>query len=165
MKRKGLLFGVSLFLGASALAGCTPSSSGYTVPKTDYQKVKTAFNGVEKSFKNRSSKGSLPLPMRRYSEPTTFNDALDTIYREYTQSETGGSIEDLEYDEPPMIQFRYLKSVLEKVGEGYSFDTKYQKDITGQIYFDLETGTKKESSDTDYLVNYTFTFAVQVGIN
>lgn len=165
MKRKGLLFGVSLLLGASSLIGCAPSSSGYTVPTTSYQKVKTAFNGVEKSFQNRSNKNSLAMPSHSYIEPSSFNDALNTIYNEYTLEETGGSIEDLEYDEPPMIQFRYLKSVLEKVGEGYSFGTKYQKDITGQIYFDLETGEKKESTDTDYLVNYTFTFAVEVGID
>ena len=70
MKRKGLLFGVSLLLGASSLIGCAPSSSGYTVPTTSYQKVKTAFNGVEKSFQNRSNKNSLAMPSHRYTEPS-----------------------------------------------------------------------------------------------
>ena len=47
--KKGILFVLALSL--SALVGC---GGNYKVPTSEFEKVKTAFNGVEKSFKKNS---------------------------------------------------------------------------------------------------------------
>ena len=41
----------SLFVVALSLSALTACGGSYKAPTNDYDKVKTAFNGVEKSFK------------------------------------------------------------------------------------------------------------------
>ena len=64
--------------------------------------------------------------------------AFDAIDRLYTSSDNQGDvIDELEYDQPPMIQFQYLKSALEKIGTGFEFGTKYYYDIQNTVYYDI----------------------------
>ena len=143
------------------LIGCAPK-----LPTTNYEKVKFAFNGVEKSFKNKkaSNKALVVLPKSKIggSNPS---GALDTIFNLYTEEDKRDDfLDDISYNEPPMIQFQYIKKVLEKIGNGYEFNKKYYDTITGEMYLDIETGLKQDNKD-EYKYNYTFTLGMNININ
>lgn len=143
------------------LIGCAPK-----LPTTNYEKVKFAFNGVEKSFKNKkaSNKALVVLPKSKIggSNPS---GALDTIFNLYTEEDKRDDfLDDISYNEPPMIQFQYIKKVLEKVGNGYEFNKKYYDTITGEMYLDIETGLKQDNKD-EYKYNYTFILGMNINID
>ena len=143
------------------LIGCAPK-----LPTTNYEKVKFAFNGVEKSFKNKkaSNKALMVLPKSKIggSNPS---GALDTIFNLYTEEDKRDDfLEDISYNEPPMIQFQYIKKVLEKIGNGYEFNKKYYDTITGEMYLDIDTGFKQDNKD-EYKYNYTFTLGMNINID
>ena len=143
------------------LIGCAPK-----LPTTNYEKVKFAFNGVEKSFKNKkaSNKALVVLPKSKIggSNPS---GALDTIFNLYTEEDKRDDfLDDISYNEPPMIQFQYIKKVLEKIGNGYEFNKKYYDTITGEMYLDIETGLKQDNKDK-YKYNYTFILGMNINID
>ncbi|MBR5044642.1 MAG: hypothetical protein IKX66_04775, partial [Clostridia bacterium] len=166
MKRVLVLFVAAvLVLGAVlALSACGKKK----LPSTDYEKVAFAFNGVEKSFKNVGKKsadaGFLTVPRLLAGE----GDPLSTIRGIYSSGDNQGDvIDDLEYTQPPMIQFQCLKAVLEKIGKKFEFGTKYYDDITGNVFFDPATGKDMSKADDkdDYKYDYTFRLALCINID
>ncbi|MBP5446361.1 MAG: hypothetical protein J6Y28_09340 [Acholeplasmatales bacterium] len=167
MKRiRTIIFSIILTLGfVFMIAGCKKKTK---LPTTDYEKVKYAFNGVEKSFKKpKTLDNSNDDLLKLLSFNPTQND-LNSIKNIYTTGDNQGDvIDELEYYAPPMIQFQCLKKVLEKIGEDYSFGTKYYDQIDGTAYIDLETGTdkSKESNKESYALTYEFILSIDIIIN
>ena len=145
-------------LGIS-LIGCNAK-----LPTTQYEKVKFAFNGVEKSFKSKkASKAAILLPKAKLGGSNT-SHGLDTIYSYYKDEDIRDNfLDEVSYNQPPMVQFQYLKKVLEKVGSGYEFGNKYYDTINGEMYLDVETGFKREGEQYKY--NYTFTLGMDINID
>ena len=104
-----------LLLGAASLTACNK------LPSSNYEKVKFAFTGVEKTFKDpKTAKKSLLLAKRERLGGSNTDSGLSTIFNLYTQEDKRDDfLEDVEYNQPPMVQFQYMKKVLEKVGNGY----------------------------------------------
>ena len=142
-----------------SLGSC--SSGGST---SDYKKVKKAFEGVESSLKNQQKSIGKQALVPHYAINEGSSEAfesLETLFTQYSESR-GDTIDELEYDQPPMIQFQCLKTVFESMGEGsFSFEKKYFDTITGNIYFDVNTGEAKSESDgEDYHFTYNFNLAL-----
>ena len=158
MKKIGFL---SVILAISFLAGCGSNKSAYVVPSTPYEKVKTAFSGVEKSMKNVSTGNKSNKQLRLLSK----DSVLNSLFALYTSSDNlGDVIEDLSYTEPPMIQFQCLKYAFEKIGSGYTFDTKYYDTINGKVYIDFDTGIEAEHT-SEYEYNYSFVLGLGINID
>ena len=162
-----LLISVLLILSAVfALSSCGKKKD--KLPETAYEKVAFAFNGVEKSFKDAD---------KRSADATTYavkrllageGDPLSTIRSVYTSGDSQGDvIDELEYTQPPMIQFQCLKAVLEKIGKGFEFGAKYYDDITGEVFVDVATGRdmSDDANKNDYKYDYTFRLALRIDID
>ena len=157
--KKLWLFGT--FLAISTLAGC--GGNFFTPPGTPYQKVKTAFSGVENSFKKVStSRSRVPQKKLLWQDSSSTLDSLFSLYA--SEDNYGDVLEDLSYTEPPMIQFQCLKYAFDKIGEGYSFGTKYYDTVTGKVYVDVETGAEAEQTSA-YEWNYNFLLALDINID
>lgn len=154
-----------LVLAISALVGCGRKTQ--KVLTTDYAKVQTAFNGVEKSFKKISTNSKKAVnPSGALPKYKNVDNGLNTIFSYYTNDDIRGhSVEDLSYDEPPMIQFQYLKAVFDKVGKGYEFGTKYYDNIIGDMYFDIETGLKDETKKAENKYRFDYELAIDISID
>ena len=159
MKKHSLFI---IVLALSALTGC-----GYKVPTTDFNKVKTAFNGVEKSFKNISANkkslqynGALP----KYKNE---DSGLNSIFSVFTNDDIRSHEldEDISYNQPPMVQFQCLKAVFDKVGKGFEFGTKYYDNITGEVYVNFENGLKDETKQDKNKYAYDFELAIDINID
>ena len=162
---------VMLLCAFFGLASCGGNDKD-KVPSSNYEKVQFAFNGVEKSFnesnlgkKLNSKKNSEAIQLTSYD----ISKALSTIDGVYVSGDSQGDvIDDLEYTQPPMIQFQCLKAVLDKVGNDYQFGTKYYDDITGEVYMDMTSGKKIDSSNIDsknYKYAYTFRLSIDISID
>ena len=166
MKRVLILL-LSAFLTLGAILALSACGKKNALPKTDYEKVAFAFNGVEKSFQNVGKKsaadaGYFTVPRLLSGE----DDPLSTIRGVYTAGDNQGDvIDELEYTQPPMIQFQCLKAVLEKIGKGFSFGTKYYDDITGAVYVDPTTGANKADAEDKENFKYDYTFRLALRIN
>ena len=154
---------------ASILSGCK-SKSRYKTPTTPFDKVSVALNGVEKSIENyksserTNSSSKQNRSIKRIAQSDT-SGALSDIAALYTSYDSqGDKIDDLEYSQPPMVQFQCLKKVFEAVGKDFSFGTKYTDSINGVVYFDPATGDKKEVSST-YKYDYNFTMSISLDID
>ena len=155
-----LLSFIMLITSIFILAACKKTK----IPTNEYEKVKFAFNGVEKSFKNKKSMDSNNDNLMRLLKFNPTQTDLDTIKGIYSDGDNqGDKIDDIEYDEPPMIQFQYLKKVLEKNGDNYKFGTKYYDDIEGTIYIDMDNG--KEMSGEEYKATYLFKLSIDISID
>lgn len=164
MKKRYLFAVPLLFL---SLTAC-----GYKVPKTKYDKVKVAFNGVESSFQklesSSSKKASKPIG-KVYYAPNGFDgdtvgyDRLALLFLE--KDIKGHSVDELSYSQPPMVQFQCLKKVFDKVGNGFEFGTKYYDNITGEVYVDFSTGFKDESKKSENKYNYDYLLGIDVNID
>lgn len=146
---------------AMSLIGC-----GNKLPTTSYEKVKFAFNGVEKSFKSpKLLKKNKPVLLKRNKlGGSNTSHGLDTIYNLNKPEDIRDDfLDEVEYNQPPMVQFQYIKKVLEKVGNGYEFDKKYYDTFNGEMYLDKDTGLKKEGEQYKY--NYTFTLGLDINID
>ena len=167
MKKTTLVLALGA-LCASILSGCK-SKSRYKTPKTPFEKVTVALNGVTKSFENykyeESTSSSAKTRSGKRIAQSDASGALADIADIYKSYDTQGDrVDELDLDKPPMIQFQCLKRFVETVGSGYSFGTKYTDTITGTVYFDPSTGDKKEANDI-YKYNYAFTFALAIEID
>lgn len=160
MKKRLLLL---LALSISTLTGCAGS---YKVPVTGYEKVKTAFNGVEKSFKKMASGRNAIKLNRALPKYKNVDSGLSTIFSMFNEDDIKGhSIEELSYNEPPMIQFQYLKAVFDKVGQGFEFGTKYYDSIVGEMYVDFATGFKDETKNEANKYSFNYELAIDITIN
>ena len=151
----------------SALALCTLASCGggsTPKPTTPHEKVRYALNGVETSFKNKKA-ATRKLPAKNRFVGDGERDALNEIKGLYTQDDLRTlDLDDISYNQPPMVQFQYLKKVFERIGDSFEFGTKYFDDIHGEVYVDLETGLKAEEKE-EYKCNYDFSFAIALSID
>lgn len=142
------------------------------LPETDYEKVVFAFEGVEKSFQKNGDKKSADLNDRAVPRLLSGEgDPLSVLRSIYESGDSQGDvIDELEYDQPPMIQFQCLKSVLEKIGSDFSFGVKYYDDMTGEVFFDPETGRDMngislEATRNQYKYDYLFRLSLRIGID
>ena len=161
MKKAKFLVSSLVFASLTiGLVGC-----GAKLPTTSYEKVKFAFNGVEKSFKNpKAAKKSLSLNKKERLGGSNPESALSTIFNMYNQEDVRDDfLDDVEYNQPPMVQFQYLKKVLEKVGSGYEFGTKYYETMEGEVYLDIETGLESDKESDKF--NYTFLLGMDINID
>lgn len=166
-KTVSFLFVIALILAVVlGLVACNDA----TVTDSDLQKVQKAFNGVESSMKSSSSMSVIqaekPLYLAGADGIVISENALQTIWSTYVSGDQQASAEELEYDQPPMRQFQYLKAIFEQMGDDYELGTKYYYDITGQMYFDMETGYPVDPSEVEdaaaYLYNYVFGFSLSI---
>ncbi|MBQ9370328.1 MAG: hypothetical protein IJU10_04555 [Clostridia bacterium] len=166
-KTVSFLFVIALILAVVlGLVACNDA----TVTDSDLQKVQKAFSGVESSMKSSSSMSVIqaekPLYLAGADGIVISENALQTIWSTYVSGDQQASAEELEYDQPPMRQFQYLKAIFEQMGDDYELGTKYYYDITGQMYFDMETGYPVDPSEVEdaaaYLYNYVFGFALSI---
>lgn len=158
--KKGVFFVLTLLF--PALVGC-----GYKTPTSSYDKVKTAFNGVEKSFKNISANkksiqyhGALP----KYKNE---DSGLNSIFSIFTNNDIQSHEldEDISYNQPPMVQFQCLKAVFDKVGKGFEFGTKYYDNVTGEVYVNFENGLKDETKQDKNKYAFDFELAIDINID
>ena len=160
MKKRSLFVIALLF---SSLTGCGGS---YKAPTNEHDKVKVAFNGVEKSFKKIASGKSLNTRNKLQPRYKNVDSGLSSIFGLYSNADIRGhSIEDLSYNEPPMIQFQYLKAVFDKLGNGYEFGTKYYDVITGDIFLDIDTGLKDEEKKAENQYSFNYKLAIDINID
>ena len=152
-----------------ALSACGKKTK---LPETDYEKVAFAFEGVEKSFRSIGDRKTADLNDRAVPRLLSGEgDPLSTIRSIYESGDSQGDvIDELEYDQPPMIQFQCLKSVLEKIGSDFSFGVKYYDDMTGEVFFDPETGRDMngislEATRNQYKYDYLFRLSLRIGID
>ena len=148
---------LALSLSLSFLVGCGGSTTP-KLPQTKYEKVQYALNGVENSLKNQkpANRNARLSPTKKRSQ----KEALDAIYASFSEGTSGQP--DFKYDEPPMIQFQYIKKTLEKIGDGFSFGTKYQEKINGSIYYDFSSGddSQKAESKQDYSLDFSLYISI-----
>lgn len=151
---------ISSFIIALSIGACSDK-----LPSSNYEKVKFAFNGVEKSFKKiTTTQKGLVRTNRNNRIGSNINDGLNTIFSVYTENDLRDDfLEDVSYNQPPMIQFQYIKKVLEKIGGGYDFNTKYSDSINGEVYIDIETGQKSDKEKDKF--NYTLGLAIEIHID
>ena len=50
---------------------------------------------------------------------------------------------EISVNEPPLIQFLYLKSVYDEVGNDFQLNTKYNYTMTGAIYYDFSVSNSE----------------------
>ena len=152
MKRHFLNLIILSSLAMPLLAGCEGALS---LPTTDKEKISFAFNGVEKSMQDQASaKKNAFLPKRA----DVGQEDLDTLFS-YMDREGSTENPEFRYDEPPMIQFRYIKALYEAVGDDFVLGTTYTDTITGKIDYDFATDEKGLEQ------NYTMGLRLDISID
>ena len=105
---------------------------------------------------------SYGAPLLKLMANSVNSDDISTIYNAMSvEKET--SSPSFEYDEPPMIQFQYLKALYEEVGEDFAFGTKYTYNLTGSVYYDFENRVETESAE--FLQQYSFDLSIKINID
>ena len=179
MKKIGTII-TSLVMILFVVFGLTACGSKDKVelPSSDYEKVQFAFNGVESSLKNSNSSKKLKsnyassdskmlaisygVPLLKLMANSVNSDEISTIYNAMSvDKETSNP--SFEYDEPPMIQFQYLKALYEEVGEVFTFGTKYTYNLTGSVYYDFKNRVATESAE--FLQQYSFDLSIKINID
>ena len=178
-----VILALTLVLGvAVGLIACKKKNTS----NENLKKVAQAFNGVESTLNKKSSlttsvaaEKSLYLSGAQSASVevekalslaagTSATDALTAIWGVYTSGDKQASASaEMKYDEPPMMQFRYLKAIFEEMGDDFVLGTKYYYDITGQMYIDMATGYAVSASDPNaasYRYDYVFGFAISVDL-
>lgn len=167
--KKLLIAVLSAIAVFGAVLGFSACGNETKLPTTAYEKVVFAFNGVEKSFTSAAKKSSYKTASAEGLSSPDFESALNIIRGVYTSGDNQGDvIDELEYDQPPMIQFQCLKKVMEKTGANFSLGTKYYYDVHGEMYMDAETGFQVENTAADaqdHKYSYVFDFALAVDID
>ncbi len=161
--KKGIKFLSGALLSLSLIFPLT--ACGNNGNDSNFKKVQKAFNGVESSLREKQT-----APAKRnsllFSEvnegPSSALDALSSLFESKGESR-GDTIDELEYTQPPMIQFQCLKAVFDSTGEGFTFSNKYYDTINGDVYFDINTGEEKNAQSGDEY-HYTYDFLLSLGI-
>lgn len=166
--KKIVLIGVMVLLSVlliTATVACTDAKKGFTDP--DLIKVDKAFNGVEQSMSEDTARNAASVRTAAFSglkmAAMTESDALAAIRNVYESGDRqADALPEFSYDEPPMQQFRYLKAVFEEMGDDYQLGTKYYYDISGTIYFDMQTGFPVATKTAEYQYDYVFGFSMSI---
>ena len=155
-----LLSLVLVLIPVFLLASCKDAEV-VSLPTTKHEKVQFAFNGVEGSLKsNQNSKGKLNLEKKSKRNDASSN-ALSTIYS-FLKVEEETNNPSFKYDEPPMIQFQYLKALYSEVGDDFSFNIKYSYQINGEVYYDFTN--KQATQSSEYLNQYALIVGILIVI-
>lgn len=168
--KKIVLIGVMVLLSVlliTATVACTDAKKGFTDP--DLIKVDKAFNGVEQSMSEDTARNAASVRTAAFSglkmAAMTESDALTAIRNVYESGDRqADALPEFSYDEPPMQQFRYLKAVFEEMGDDYRLGTKYYYDISGTIYFDMQTGFPVATKTAEYQYDYVFGFSMSIDL-
>ena len=161
---------LALSLGAvcvAILSGCKIRNK-YKAPSTPYEKVSVALSGVEKSLSNyksseKPSSGSKTRTTKRIAASDS-SGALAEIASIYSTNDSlGDKIDDLEFNQPPILQFEVIKNIFESAGSSFVFGTKYIETITGEVYLDILTG--EIAAGDEYKYNYEFTTGLSIIID
>ena len=139
-------------LALPMLAGC--GSKGTTLPTTAKEKVAFAFEGVEKSLRTqRGGQKNLPI-VAKDKKPT---DSVIAELFSFMDEETETENPEFPYDEPPMMQFQYIKALYQAIGDDFTFGTIYSETITGTINYDFATAetTKKQNYSMNLMLDIT----------
>ena len=88
--------------------------------------------------------------------------SIESLFNQYAESR-GDTIDELEYTQPPMIQFQCLKVIYESIGESFEFSNKYYDTISGEFYYDISTAEAKTPQDGQEY-HYTYDFTLGIGI-
>ena len=150
--------------GASTISSCGGGEK--KLPTSSYEKVQFAFDGVESSLKNNGGKRAIAKvkdnPNAFLEKKKISNDSLSTIYGAmFVEEETSNP--NFEYDEPPMIQFQYLKALYEEMGDQCEFGKKYSHTLNGSIYYDFKNRTAP--NEDRFLNRYSFTCSFSLNID
>ena len=120
--KKIISIGSALLLLVVLVAGlvaCSGGNKGLTDPQLI--KVKTAFDGVESSMNKDSAKNasvkSAAYSGLKMAAGMTEDAALTAIWNLYEEGDKQSNTSpELNYDEPPMRQFQYLKAIFDETG-------------------------------------------------
>ena len=159
------------------IVACDTTNGSISNPKL--KKVDQAFDGVERSLNKTVSLDDISV--QAYKElylgaedgsvgdtgAVPPSDPWTTIRNVYVAGDRQTiSDPDLEYDQPPMQQFQYLKAIFKEMGNDYELGTKYYYDISGQVYLDMETGFAVDPTQVgdpaSYRYDYVFGFAMSI---
>ena len=153
MKNKFIL--PLLFLSFISLSACTKEKDDSRLPTTNYEKVKFAFDGVEKSLKEKE--------VYIYNEP---EDNLNWFgphgVPTYLTQQDDYNL-DFDYNDSTLIQFQYLKALYDEIGKDLIFGTKYEYNINGSIYYDFDKG--EEIKEEKYLNQYSLDLSFEINID
>ncbi len=167
------------------IAACNKNGTDGASGDKNLSKVAQALDGVERSMNKsgslyasvgaekkmylsgqKSASIGVEKELRLWFDTMSTTDALGAIRGVYTSDDKqADTTADLDYNQPPMMQFRYLKAIFEEMGDDYALGTKYYYDITGQMYFDMETGYAVDATRADvasYRYDYVFGFAMSI---
>ena len=177
MRMRRIICSIIVFILVSFGICACKNTDSKELPTSNYEKVQFAFNGVEKSLKNTNSSlmnlealkkmeetrlMSYTTPALKMNEESMSEDDIQTIYNAMSlEKETSNP--SFPYDEPPMIQFQYLKALYEEVGDSFSFGKKYTYTLTGDIYYDFSTRSVTENEE--FLQNYSFDLSIRIDID
>ena len=180
-----IVLALALVLGVVVgLAACNKNGTDGASGDKNLSKVAQALDGVERSMNKSGSlyasvgaekemylaqeNASIAVEkeLRLWFDTMSTTDALSAIREVYTSGDKqADTTADLDYNQPPMRQFQYLKAIFEEMGDDYALGTKYYYDITGQMYFDMETGYAVDAKREDaasYRYDYVFGFAMSI---
>lgn len=151
MKKSHLI--LPLVLGVSCLASCGGSND--PLPTTDKEKVAFAFKGVDKSLRNQKAASQEATPRNAVS----IDEGVAELYRQFDETRDV-QMPDIEYNEPPLVQFQFLKQLYEATGDGYALGTTYAATVTGQFNYDFSTGKYE-----NVLQHYSAEIGIYIGID
>lgn len=132
MRKSHLL--LPFILGVSCLASCG-GSGPEPLPTTDKEKVAFAFKGVDKSLRNQRAANRKLLPLNAIRT----DEGVAEMYRQFDETRDVEA-PDIEYNEPPLVQFQFIKQLYEAVGDDYALGTVYTTTVTGEVTYDFDTG-------------------------
>ncbi|MCR5348218.1 MAG: hypothetical protein K6E59_01240, partial [Bacilli bacterium] len=137
-------------LGLSCLASCGVGGND-PLPTTAKEKVTFALKGVDKSLREQKAQQKRKAsPLRAISEA----QGVQELYRQFDETREVNT-PDIAYNEPPLVQFQFLKQLYDATGDGYALGTTYAATVTGEFTYDFSTGEYE---------NFTQRYSAEIGI-
>ncbi|MBQ7713188.1 MAG: hypothetical protein IJT69_05160, partial [Clostridia bacterium] len=151
MKRKLVTLLCFALILAFALCLVACNKTGGQLPTDKYEKVAFAFSGVARSLSGHGDAALSASAQTFYgtvahADEYDGTEAVRTLYSLFDMREQTDD-PDFKYDEPPMIQFQYIKALYDEVGKDYEFGKIYTGTVTGHADFDFATGEKTVRQD------------------
>lgn len=146
-----------LLLLITAAALCMTACS-FNALDDKHQKVSRALNAVENSInKEEKNKSKAPLLL---------GDDFSDLNNDFANASHDERLEEqLRYDTPPFIQFKYMKAIYDRLGNSCDFGNAYAYDLTGTGYIDFETGFKDKEKKEENKFTYVFNLSISLNID
>ena len=139
-------------LSLALLTGCETVSKKFLTVDT----VRDTIEIVDDTLKY------LQVDSKNYE--TNLGSGYTEIFDLFTGQDYIGSYpRDFNYDDEPFLQFRYLKGIVDNLGDNFVFGKKYYDTQAKDVYFDFSTETK--NVNTNYLVVCSSFIAADIRIN